>query len=492
MNKNIIANIANKAWGFLSILLFTPLYIKFLGVEAYGLIGFYSTLLAMLAFADMGFTATLTRETARFNKGKIDEKKYILNLLRSYELLYMLISLFISISIWALAPFIVNKWLHFSSGFNHQQALYAIRLMGIALALQLPSDLFFGGLMGLQDQVKANFLQISWSVFRAFGAILAMYLISSTILVFAGWQLISNGLYCIIIRSCLWKKLTQGRDKGSFDKQIFKNTWKYSLGMMLMAIISICLTQADKLMISKVLPLKEFSYYSLAASVASIPLVMANPVANAVFPRITGLIAVQNIKEMKAIYLKFTALVSVLVMTTALILIIYSEEFIYAWTGSKVIAQYSYKIAIFLIIGQLLQGITVIPYYVALAFGSVKINLKVGVISIIVLLPLLFFMVNRYGAIGGGVSWAITNAVVIPIYMFFLHRKFLKDVMLTWLIRSIAIPFVLISVFACIAKLLTASLLNGRIQIFITMTIAWVIISTITYVIVVRNKHAKM
>ena len=84
MNKNIIANIANKAWGFLSILLFTPLYIKFLGVEAYGLIGFYSTLLAMLAFADMGFTATLTRETARFNKGKIDEKKYILNLLRSY------------------------------------------------------------------------------------------------------------------------------------------------------------------------------------------------------------------------------------------------------------------------------------------------------------------------------------------------------------------------------------------------------------------------
>ncbi len=84
-------------------LAFTPLYLKLLGVEAYGLIGFYSTLLAMLAFADMGFTATLTREIARFDKNKKDEKLYILNLMRSYELFYMLISLLVSISIWFLA-----------------------------------------------------------------------------------------------------------------------------------------------------------------------------------------------------------------------------------------------------------------------------------------------------------------------------------------------------------------------------------------------------
>lgn len=491
MKKNIVANIINKAWGFISVLAFTPLYLKLLGVEAYGLIGFYSTLLAMLAFADMGFTATLTREIARFDKNKKDEKLYILNLLRSYELLYMLISLFISIGIWFLAPFIVDKWLNLSPEFNHQQALYAIRLMGIALALQLPSDLFFGGLMGLQQQVKANLIQISWGVFRAVGAIFVMYLVSPTIIVFASWQLMSNVLYCIVIRLCLWKKLAQSRDKGSFDKQIFKNTWKYSLSMMLMAIISICLTQADKLMISKMLPLKEFSYYSLAVSVASIPLVIANPVANAVFPRITRLIAAQNIKEMKAIYLKFTTLVSVLVMTTGLILIIYSKEFIYAWTGSKVIAEYSYKIAVFLIIGQLLQSITVIPYYTALAFGSVKINLRVGVISMMVLLPLLFFMVNQYGAIGGAMSWAITNTIATPIYMFFLHRKFLKDIMLTWLIRSIIIPFTLISIFACVIKLFTISLLNGRIQIFTTMIIAWIIVSATTYVIVLKNKYAK-
>lgn len=491
MKKNIVANIVNKAWGFISVLAFTPLYLKLLGVEAYGLIGFYSTLLAMLAFADMGFTATLTREIARFDKNKKDEKLYILNLLRSYELLYMLISLFISISIWFLTPFIVNNWLNLSPEFNHQQALYAIRLMGIALALQLPSDLFFGGLMGLQQQVKANLIQISWGVFRAVGAVFVMYLVSPTIIVFAFWQLISNILYCIVIRFCLWKRLSQSKDKGSFDKQVFKNTWKYSLSMMFMSIISMCLTQSDKLMVSKMLPLKEFSYYCLAVSMASIPLVIANPVANAVFPKITGLIAAKDIKEMKCIYLKFTALVSVLVMTTALVLIIYSEEFIYAWTGSKIIAQYSYKIAIFLIIGQLLQSITVIPYYTALAFGNVKINLRVGVISMIFLLPLLVFMVNRYGTIGGGMAWAITNIVVTPIYMFFLHRKFLKDIMLTWLIRSIAIPFILISVFTCITKLFTDSLLNGRIQIFTSMIIAWLIVSATTYVLVLKNKYAR-
>ena len=48
----------------------------------------------------------------------------------------------------------------------------AIRVMGVSIALQLPSQLYIGGLMGLQRQVRANSIQIGWGVV---GSAMAVY-----------------------------------------------------------------------------------------------------------------------------------------------------------------------------------------------------------------------------------------------------------------------------------------------------------------------------
>ena len=42
-----------------------PFYIKLLGIEAYGLVGFYVTLLAALQVLDLGISPTINREMAR-------------------------------------------------------------------------------------------------------------------------------------------------------------------------------------------------------------------------------------------------------------------------------------------------------------------------------------------------------------------------------------------------------------------------------------------
>ena len=70
IRRNITANFVGRAWGVVSVYIFIPLYLKFLGVEAYGLVGFYATLMGVLAFADMGLTATLNREMARLSTRK--------------------------------------------------------------------------------------------------------------------------------------------------------------------------------------------------------------------------------------------------------------------------------------------------------------------------------------------------------------------------------------------------------------------------------------
>ena len=67
LQKNIAANIAGSIWQALMGLIFIPFYIKFMGIESWGLIGFFYTLLIMFTLLDLGLSNTLNRELARLS-----------------------------------------------------------------------------------------------------------------------------------------------------------------------------------------------------------------------------------------------------------------------------------------------------------------------------------------------------------------------------------------------------------------------------------------
>ena len=281
IRRNIIANTIARIWGFISVYLFVPLYLKFLGIEAYGLVGFYSTLIGVLAFADMGFTATLNREMARLSVRK-DSTQKMRDLLRTYESTYLFISSVLAVTIWTLAPMIAKHWLRSKVLQPHEMAT-AIRLMGVAIALQLPSGLYIGGLMGLQRQVLANTLQISWGIFRGLGAVLVLWLLSSTIFAFFLWQLVANALYYVAARQTLWHALPSSPNEPRFRWFVFRDTWRYAAGMAGMAVLSTVLCQTDKIVVSKMLPLEMLGYYTLAGVLASVLLRWSVPSAKPYF-----------------------------------------------------------------------------------------------------------------------------------------------------------------------------------------------------------------
>lgn len=438
LRANTVSNFLGRAWGIISIYLFVPLYLKFLGIEAYGLVGFYSMLLGVLALADIGLTATLSREMARLSVrensgGEMGES------LRTYETVYLFISLAVASTIWFFAPLIAVRWLKASTLQPHEIAL-AIRVMGIAVALQLPSGLYAGGLLGLQKQVLANSLQIAWGVLRGVGAVLVLWLFSPTIFAFAFWQLFSNAVYCFAVRLTLWHALPPVASKPRFNRLVFQGTWRYMAGMAGMAFLSTILIQTDKLFVSKILPLEIFGYYTLAGSLATAPIILASPIGVAIFPRLTGLVALGDKENLARTYHRACRLVSVAVLPAALTLAVYSGKFVFAWTGSTAATQKAGLVAAFLLCGSIIQAISVVPFYLALAYGYVKLNLQLGIVSVCLIIPLLIFLITKYGVIGGGVSWLVMNVCTLPPYIFLLHRRFLPHELRTWILHDIGRP----------------------------------------------------
>ena len=109
--------------------------------------------------------------------------------------------------------------------------------------------------------------------------------------------------------------------------------------MMLMAIISSLNTQIDKLVISKILSLKEFGYYSLAGILSQVPVLIITPIAVAILPRMVKYS--ENTEKDKLIKLFHvnTFILSALATSGAMVLFLFTKDFVLIWTHDYVIAQ---------------------------------------------------------------------------------------------------------------------------------------------------------
>ncbi len=67
VKTNFFANLAGSGWSALVGLACTPLYIRFMGMEAYGLIGFYFMLRDRYTDTRPGLSPTMNREMARYS-----------------------------------------------------------------------------------------------------------------------------------------------------------------------------------------------------------------------------------------------------------------------------------------------------------------------------------------------------------------------------------------------------------------------------------------
>ena len=67
LERNTMANLGGTIWSVLLGLVCVPLLIRFLGAEAFGLVGLFLALQSVFSFLDLGIGATLNREIARLS-----------------------------------------------------------------------------------------------------------------------------------------------------------------------------------------------------------------------------------------------------------------------------------------------------------------------------------------------------------------------------------------------------------------------------------------
>lgn len=435
--KNIAINLFGSGWTALMSIAFLPIYIKMLGIEAYGIVGLFSSLLVILAVFDLGLPQTITRELAKTGNSDSTHQERR-DTVRTFETVYWISAVIIGASIALLSPLIAKYWLK-PANLPAEQVTNALRLIGLSILFRWPFALYLGALNGLNKQFQANYIQVITATLQGIGTIAVLNYIENSITTFflsqALWTVLGAGW----LRLSLWSTIGITANT-KFRFSILTSVWKFAASVTSISMLSTILSQLDKIILSKVLSLSDFGYYTFATAVASVAFKLISPVFVAYYPKITALASENREDVLAKLYHQGCQAMNFVTLPIGLTLILNSQEILLLWTSNVDLSQNTASILSILLIGNLLNGAIHIPYGLQLAHGWTQLALIQNCIGVVIATPLIYFLTHKLGPIGGASSWALINLVFLLAGTAIMHQKLLKFNFRNWLLQDLFQP----------------------------------------------------
>ena len=441
VRRDVAATVGSRLWVAAMSFAFVPFYIRLLGVEAYGLIGLFASMMAVFAVLDLGLSVTVNRELARLGPGP-GARPEARTLLRTLEAVYWATAAAIGAGLALAAPWIARRWLTLDA-LDPDAATDAIRLMGLVATLRWPVALYTGALMGAGRQVRLAGVAAAAATLQGGGAVLAL-LAAPTIAVFFSWQAAVAAAQVALLAWLSWRELPLAGHRATFSAPTLRAVGGFAAGVAGITILSVVLTQLDKLILSRMLPLAEFGYYSLAGALAATVGIAGGAAYASLFPTLSALAAGGRGDELRRTYHGGSQAMALLVAPAALTVAFFSPELLRSYLRDPVLAAETADLLRLLVVGHGLLTLMLLPLALQLAHGWTGLSLWKNVVAVALFVPALWFMVRRFGPEGAATTWIALTAGYFLVEVQVMHRRLLRGEQWRWYFADIA-PTVAIS-----------------------------------------------
>lgn len=431
--KNVVANYASQIYSTLAGIAIVPLYLKYMGAEAYGLVGFFAMLQAWFGLLDIGLSPTVARATARARAGAIEVIDFR-RLVRALTVIFVLVAVCGSSVLFLSAPFIADQWLHVET-LPSDEVRRAVQLMALGVGLRWLSGLSRARITGAEEIIWLSGFNAFIATIRFAGVMPIFFLVDTKPDTFFAFQFIVAAVELGILKLKAHSLLPQitSSEKIGWSLRPILDVLKFSLAIALTSSVWILVTQMDKLVLSKLLPLQSYGYYSLAVVIAGSVLIATGPISMVLIPRLTSLAATGDEAGLLHIYSRATRIVSVIAFPVAFVLAAFARPVVWAWTGDAEAAQEIAPVLQLYALGNAVMAVSAFPAYLQYAYGNLRFHLMGSALFVLVLLPALTIGVWRFGALGAGWAWLGTNVLYLIFWVPVVHRKLVPGTHLRWI-----------------------------------------------------------
>lgn len=433
---NLLANYVGQLYAALIGILLVPLYVEYLGIEAYGLVGFYATLQGWFMLLDAGLTPAIGREAARFNGGAIDALS-LRRLLRSLEGIVIAVGTLGATAIALGASLIASSWLR-PEQLRQEDVAFAVALMGGTIALRWISGLYRAAIGGLEEIVWLSGFSIVVATLRFVLVIPVLHLVGSTPAHFFGYQLAVAALEVLVLIGRTYRRLPAVQQRVSWCLQPVRDVLPFALSSGIATVVWVLVTQTDKILLSGVIPLTQYAYFSMAVLVASGVTLLTSPISGALVPRLTRLGASGDNAGLMRLYRDATQLAAVLATPLVLVLAFFPEQIILAWTGKPDMAENAASVLTLYAVGNGVLALAALPYYLQVARGDLSLHTAGNVLFLLLYVPSLVIAAKQFGALGAGYAWIAANVLPFLTWLPLVHRRHFQGLHVEWMLRDIA------------------------------------------------------
>ena len=438
LKSNISANYASQIYSTLVGIVLVPVYLRTMGSEAYGLVGFFAMLQAWFGLLDLGLTPTISRESARYHGGAMSPLAYR-RVFRSLSLVFAGIALVGGVALFALAQPLSHRWLKLGA-LPAAEVVTVVQIMAVCVALRWMGGLYRGVISGAERLVWLSTFNAFIATLRFVAVLPSMWLWGFTPAVFFWHQLAVAALELLVLLGFSARLIPRSDALPETIGWSFKPILpllRFSLTIAFTSSVWVLVTQSDKLVLSGILPLTEYGHFTLAVLVAGGITIISGPISTAVMPRMARLHAEQQHDELQRLYSLSAQLVSVLAGSVMATMLVCPESMLYAWSGDRELSAAVAPVLRLYAVGNGLLALGAFPFYLQYARGDMRYHLIGNVLLVVGLVPAIILAAMHHGAVGAGWAWLTMNALYLLLWVAFVHAKLAPGLHWNWLRRNV-------------------------------------------------------
>jgi O-antigen/teichoic acid export membrane protein len=375
---------------------------KQLGEDALGIIYFTATMNAILCgVLEKGVYSTSVREvSAHFNK----EPEYIRDFIRTGSFFCWGVYIVFSLAVYFSAPILVNKWINLTT-IDSATAIYILRVLGIASLVAFPLSFYASLLRGLQRMEFNNIIDVSASGLHQFGIVMIL-IAGGNIFHVAHWIAICYGFRVMGYLGVCSRFFSGQSFLPRYIHGVVKRNLKFASKMVSISVLAMVHKQADKVMISKLLPIGLLGCYGFVYGAISKAGLITSAVAQAAFPSLCSLFNRKGKSGLVPQYIKMQDFVCFITVPIFAAIAFASLPLLtYVFNGE--IAETLHLPVVLLSLGFYLNGTLAIPYRIVLATGKPEIVLRQILYAVFTVLPATLVSIYFWELSGAAFGWVL-------------------------------------------------------------------------------------
>lgn len=437
LKRGVIALYASQSYAVVVSLAVTPLFLSLLGAEGFGLVGFFMALQAWLQVLDLGLPALLTRQVARW-RGGAGSAETARASLRALELLFASIGMVALCALLASTGLLADSWLSVRELPDHTVRT-ALQAMALACALRWMTTPYRAAIAGAEQLLWLARMGALFTTLRFVAVLPWVVYAPDPIEAFFFAQAALGGVELCLMARRAYALVPPARKLGWHKSFSALAEGGHGLGwaMALATALWFASIQADRVILSKLLSLADFGYFTLAMAAAGAILQVTTPVAQTLVARLNLLKAAGDETALILTYQQATQVICALAACSAAVLAAHAHAVVYVWTGDLKLAAAVAPVLRAFAVAQAALSVVALPYMLQFANGNLRLHLIGTALLLVALVPAVVWGALQSGAVGAGWAWVVVLLAYLLLWIPLVHRFHAPGLHGTWFTQDV-------------------------------------------------------